>query len=471
VDEARQLQEWDATHVWHGFTQMAEYAESQPLLIARADGCWLIDVNERRYLDGVSSLWCNVHGHRRPEIDAAIRAQLDRVAHSTLLGSGNIPAARLARKLTELTQPLAAHGPWLNRVYFSDDGATAVEVAIKMTLQYWQQRPASQGGPRPAKTKYVGLGGGYHGDTLGDVSVGGVELFHRAFAPLLFPTFRAPQPFCYHCPLQLERPTCRIDCLEALENILRVHHEEIAAVVVEPLVQAAAGMVVAPEGYLRGVREATRRHDVLLIADEVATGIGRTGTMFACEQEQVAPDFLCLAKGLTGGYLPLAATLTHDKIYEAFLGSVADRRTFFHGHTYAGNPLAAAAALATLEIFEQENTLERIKPRIAQLKSWLTRLSTLENVGEVRQRGLMAGVELVRDKATKTPFRWEDQVGARVCRRARGMGVLLRPLGNVVVILPPLAISEAELDFLCSTVAQAIQAERVKEGPQAAGGG
>jgi adenosylmethionine-8-amino-7-oxononanoate aminotransferase len=461
--QKEQLRQWDIAHVWHPFTQMAEYARSEPLIIERAEGCWLIDINGRRYLDGVGSIWCNVFGHRRRELDQAVQAQLECVAHSTLLGISHVPAIRLARKLVERAAPFGQWGEPLTRVFFSDNGATAVEVAIKMAFQYWQQRPAEQGGPKPKKTKFLSFGGAYHGDTLGDVSVGGVDLFHRMFGPLLFPTYRAPQPYCYRCPLGLKRETCQIDCLQACEWLLAEHHEEIAAVVIEPLVQGAAGMIVAPEGFLRGVRDATRRYDVLLIADEVAVGIGRTGTFFACEQEQVAPDFLCLAKGLTGGYLPLAATLTTERIYQAFLGTVAERRTLFHGHTYGGNPLAAAAALATLELFDRERVLEKLPERIAQLAGWCDRFRQLPHVGEVRQKGLLAGIELVRERLTREAYPYEQQIGAQVCLLARERGVLLRPLGHVLVIFPPLVISREELDLLCSTLEWAIR--EVTENP------
>jgi len=457
-DRTAQLRRWDIDHVWHGFTQMADYAQTEPIIVERAEGCWLIDTSGRRFLDGVSSLWCNVHGHHRPEIDDAVRRQLDRVAHSTLLGISHEPAILLARKLVELAVPLAADGEPLTRVFFSDSGSTAVEVALKIAFQYWRQRRPERGGPRPEKTHFIALNQSYHGDTLGSVSVGGMELFHGIFKPLLFPTWWAPEPFCYRCPLGLIRAECKIDCLGQLGRLLEEHHHETAAVVVEPLVQGAGGMIVAPEGYLRGVRDLTRRHDVLMIADEVAVGIGRTGTMLACQQENVVSDLLCLAKGLTGGYLPLAATMANEEVFAAFAGTQAELRTFFHGHTYGGNPLAAAAALATLEIFEREGTLAAIQPRIEQLAGWLRRFAELPHVGDVRQRGMMAGIELVRDRKTKEPYPWPEQIGARVCRRAREENVLLRPLGNVLVIMPPLAINAEELDLLCGSMERAIRA-------------
>jgi adenosylmethionine-8-amino-7-oxononanoate aminotransferase len=422
---------------------MAEY---EPLILVRGEGCWLVDIDGNKYLDGTSSLWCNIHGHRHPRIDEAIRRQLDEVAHVTLLGASNSAAIRLARRLVNL----APHG--LAHVFFSDDGATAVEVALKMAFQYWRQRP----GTRPQKTCYLALGEAYHGDTLGSVSVGGVERFHAMFKPLLFECLRVPAPDPYRTPPGVTRQNALQYHLDQLEQVLREHHSRIAAMVIEPLVQAAAGMVVHPPGYLRGVRQLTRQYDVLLIADEVAVGMGRTGRMFACEHEGVTPDLMCLAKGLTGGYLPLAATLATDEIWQAFLGTYAESKTFFHGHTYGGNPLGAAAALATLDVFDEEKTLEHLPPKIARLGEHLDRISRLPHVGDCRQCGLIGAVELVRDRSTKEPFPWTEKRGWQVCDCARREGVLLRPLGNVIVILPPLSISLEELDTICHAVENGI---------------
>ncbi len=438
-----ELLEWDRSIVWHPFTQMAEY---EPLVIQRAEGCVLVDIDGREYLDGVSSLWCNVHGHRHPRIDAAIRAQLDEVAHVTALGLSNPTTIQLAKRLGEL----APEG--LEHVFFSDDGATAVEVAVKMAFQYWRQRPE----PRPQKTCYAAFAEAYHGDTLGSVSVGGVARFHAMFEPLLFEVLRLPVPDTYRTPRGVAPEQLTDHYLGQVEQALAEHHQRLAALVIEPLVQAAAGMIVHPPGFLRGVRELARRYDVLLIADEVAVGLGRTGRMFACEHEEVTPDLLCLAKGLTGGYLPLAATLATDEIYRAFLGSYAESKTFFHGHTYGGNPLGAAAALATLEVFDEERTLKRVGPKIDRLAGHLRRIARLPQVGHVRQRGLMAGVELVRDKATKEPYPWAEKRGIRVCDCARRQGVWLRPLGNVVVIMPPLAITIEQLDQILGAVERGI---------------
>jgi adenosylmethionine-8-amino-7-oxononanoate aminotransferase len=445
------LRRWDRDHVWHAFTQMAEY---EPLLIQSARGCTLIDIEGRKLLDGVSSLWCNVHGHRHPKLDAAIRRQLDEVAHVTLLGMAHPTTVRLARRLVEIAPP------GLNHVFFSDDGATAVEVALKMAFQYWRQAtthhsPLTTHSPR---TKYLAFDNAYHGDTLGSVSVGGVARFHDMFRPLLFEVVRLPAPNMYRLPLGVTPDSACSHYLAQFEAALREHHQELAAVVIEPLVQCAAGMLIHPPGFLRGVREITRRHNVLLIADEVAVGMGRTGRMFACEHEGVVPDFLCLAKGLTGGYLPLAATLATDEVYHAFFGTYAESKAFFHGHTYGGNPLGAAVALATLDVFDEERTLEKLSAKIARLREHLAHIAQHPHVGDVRQCGLIAGIELVRDRATKEPYPWAERRGQKVCDYALTEGVWLRPLGNVVVIFPPLAISLDELDRICGAVERGINA-------------
>lgn len=439
------LAAWDRTHVWHAFTQMQEYV---PFIIERAQGCTLFDIDGRAYLDGVSSLWCNVHGHRHPRLDAAIREQLDKVAHVTSLGMSNPTTIELAKRLADI----APHG--LEHIFFSDSGATSIEVALKMAFQYWQQRS----NPQPRKTKYVALDAAYHGDTIGSVSVGGVARFHQMFQPLLFEVLRLPAPDAYRLPPGVTKETACAHYLQQLEDLLREHHAEIAALVIEPLVQCAAGMLMHPPGYLRGVRELTRKYDVLLIADEVAVGMGRTGRMFACEHEDVAPDFLCLAKGLTGGYLPVAATLTTTEVWNAFLGTYAESKSFFHGHTYGGNPLGCAVALATLEVFEDESTLMALTPKIERLGEHLARIAQHPHVGDVRQCGMIGAVELVQDRATKTPFPWSEKRGMRVCEHALQQGVWLRPLGNVLVIMPPLAVSLAELDRICTTVEAGIQA-------------
>jgi adenosylmethionine-8-amino-7-oxononanoate aminotransferase len=433
------VQQLDHSHLWHPFTQQRGWAAEEPLVIVSGEGTDLIDANGKRYIDGVSSLWCNVHGHRRAEIDTAIRDQLDRIAHSTMLGLTHPGAAELASRLVELAPP------GLQRVFYSDSGSSAVEVALKMAFQFWQQ----QGGQHRRRTSFVALRGAYHGDTLGAVSVGGIDLFHGAYGPLLFSTHRV-EPGDY----------------EQLECVLDFHAEELAAVVIEPLVQGADGIRAQPPGFLHRVRELTERHDILLIADEVATGFGRTGTMFACEQERVAPDFLCLGKGLTGGYLPLAATLTTERVYEGFLGEPEEQRTFFHGHTFTGNPLACAAALANLELFRSEDTLLRLQPKIRLLGELLAEVGAMREVAEVRGRGFMVGIDLGEHEPGL-------RIGHRVVLEARRRGVIVRPLGDTIVLMPPLAISKADLRRLVATVAESIrvacaQAYPAAEAPTAA---
>jgi adenosylmethionine-8-amino-7-oxononanoate aminotransferase len=437
--DREQLEAWDRRHVWHAFTQMAEY---EPLLIERAEGCTLYDLDGRAYLDGVSSLWCNLHGHRHPKLDAALVAQAGKIAHTTSLGTSNSTTIELARRLTELAPAGLEH------VFFSDNGATAVEVALKMAFQYWRQCPE----PRPEKSRYVALGDAYHGDTIGSVSVGGVARFHAMFATLLFEVDRLPAPNPYRPPAGVRSDQLLTHSLAQLEALLAREHERIAAMVIEPLVQCAAGMIMHPPGYLRGVRELTRKYDVLLIADEVAVGFGRTGKLFACEHEQVAPDFLCLAKGLTAGYLPAAATLTTELVWNAFLGDYASGKQFFHGHTYGGNPLACAVALASLDIFEQERTLESLQAKIEHLAARLERLRQHPHVGDARQRGLIAGIELVTDRESKRPFPFQERCGWKVCQTAREAGVLLRPLGDILVVMPPLSITLEELDRVMDAI-------------------
>jgi adenosylmethionine-8-amino-7-oxononanoate aminotransferase len=411
----------DHRHVWHPFTQQRDWCAEDPLVIERAEGSDLIDDRGRRYIDGVASLWCNVHGHRHPAIDEAIRAQLDRVAHSTMLGLTHPGAGELAARLVELAPP------GLSRVFYSESGSTAVEIALKMAFQHRHQQGE-------ARSTFFTLDGAYHGDTIGSVSVGGIDLFHGAYGPLLFRS----QPVT----------PGRID---QLEWVLDLNEGDVVAVIVEPLVQGAAGIRVQPPGFLRAVRELTEERDVFLIVDEVATGFGRTGTMFACEQERVAPDFLCLGKGLTGGYLPLAATLTTERVYEGFLGAHEEFRTFFHGHTYTGNPLACAAAIASLGVFEDEGTLLRLQPKIRLLGELLGAVAELPEVAQVRGRGFMAAIDLgEHDPALR--------LGHRVTVEARKRGAIVRPLGDAVVLMPPLAISKSELRRLVEIVAESIPA-------------
>jgi adenosylmethionine-8-amino-7-oxononanoate aminotransferase len=411
----------DHRYIWHPFTQQQGWVEEDPVIIESAEGTTLTDTEGRRYIDGVSSLWCNVHGHRHPKIDAAVQDQLGKVAHSTMLGLSHRPAIELAKRLTEV----APAG--LSRVFYSDSGSTATEIALKIAFQFWAQNGEK-------RSKFITLKDAYHGDTLGSVSAGGIDLFHETYRPLLFDTLKAVP-----------------GDIADMERLLTENAGEVAAVMMEPLVQGAAGMLMHPPGYLGAVRRLCDRHGVLLICDEVATGFGRTGTMFACEQEGVEPDLMCVAKGITGGYLPLAATFTTERIYEGFLGRHDEYRTFFHGHTYTGNPLACAAAIATLEVFEEERTIEQLQAKVELLTRLLEPVAQLPCVAEVRQCGFMVGIEL-------EGFDPAERMGHQVTLEARSRGAIIRPLGDVIVLMPPLAIEGGELQRLVSITRQAIEA-------------
>ncbi|MBW1731872.1 MAG: adenosylmethionine--8-amino-7-oxononanoate transaminase [Deltaproteobacteria bacterium] len=439
-----QLAAFDLNHLWHPFTQMKEWSAQEPLFIVKGQGNYLIDVDGRHYLDGVSSLWANIHGHCRAEINEAIAQQLQNMAHSTLLGLSHPSAAVLARRLAELSP-----GD-LKWVFYSESGSTAVEIALKIAFQYWQNVGKTE------KHTFLCLKEGYHGDTLGSVSVGGIDLFHRIYSPMLFDSHKAPSPYLYCMEHALPLDQGAEACAKEVEKILERHHQELAGFILEPLVQGAGGILPFPPGYLKKVEELCRRYQVLLIADEVAVGFGRTGTLFACEQEQVAPDLLCVGKGLTGGYLPLAATLCTDTIFQAFWDDYAKLKTFFHGHTYTGNPLACTAALASLDLFEKDAVLDNLPAKIQRLAQGLQRLKTLPPVGDVRQMGLMAGVELFQDANTQTPYPLDQRVGHKVCMKVRDHGVILRNLGDVIVFMPPLSITAEQIDEIILAVEKAI---------------
>ena len=434
----------DKQYVWHPFTQMEDWCKEDPLIIDEAKGCYLKATNGKWYLDGVSSLWVNVHGHRKKELDEALIRQVNKISHSTLLGLANIPSIELAKMLVEI----APKG--LNKVFYSDSGSTAVEIALKIAFQYWQQKHVGAGwqqkhvGADPCvfpsrKTKFVCFENAYHGDTIGSVSVGGIDLFHKKYKPLLFKSIKSP-----------------ID-IQVLENILAKQHNKIAAVIIEPLVQGASGMLIQPAGFLKKVRQLCTKYNCLMITDEVATGFGRTGKMFACEHENVLPDIMSVAKSITGGYLPLAATLTTDEIYNAFCDDYSTQKTFFHGHTYTGNPLACAVAIENLKLYKKEDIIKKLQPKISFLKRRLAPFWGLDHVGDIRQKGFMVGIELVIDKGTKKPYDWKEKIGAKVVIKARERGVILRPLGNVIVIMPPLALSKTELKYLLDVTYWAIK--------------
>lgn len=448
VPDSATLRQWDNEHVWHPFAPMKAFWEENVPIISEGQGFDLIDVEGNRYLDGISALWCNVHGHRVPEIDAAVKNQLEQVAHSTMLGMSNVPATQLAKALVDRTPE------GLNKVFYSDSGSTSVEVAIKLAFQYHQQKA---GGPEDRKL-FLCMSDAYHGDTVGSVSVGGISLFHGVYGSLLFETIQVPPPLPFNPPAPHTSESYIQFCFDELERLFKEYHAQLAGFVIEPLVQGAAGILVHAPGYLKRVRELTTQYGIPLIADEVAVGFGRTGTMFACEQEEVAPDFLCLAKGISGGYLPLAATLTTDEIYEAFLGDPHEGKTFYHGHTYTGNPLACAAALATLELFDQNDVLGNVAQLTETISNKLSTLKDHPHVGDVRQKGTMVGIELVKDRSDNSPFPVEHRLGHQVTLEARKRGVIIRPLGDVVVLMPAPAMPPELAERLCDVTLESIDA-------------
>tara|TARA_B100001971_G_C18208210_1_gene548961 strand:- start:336 stop:1637 length:1302 start_codon:yes stop_codon:yes gene_type:complete len=426
---------------------MEEWVQEPPIIIEHGDGRYLVDIEGNRYYDGVSSIWVNIHGHRTRALDQAIRTQLEKIAHSTLLGLSNVPSIELAKQLTKIA-PLG-----LQKVFYSDNGSTAMEIAMKLAFQYWQQ----QGRQFRRKKKFLAFDMAYHGDSLGTVSLSGISLFHKTYKPLLFKTFRADPPYCYRCPMQFRYPSCRLACLHPIEATLRDNHQDIAALVIEPMIQSVGGMITSPPGYLKAIRELCTRYDVLLIADEVASGFGRTGKMFACDHEDVTPDLMAISKGLTGGYMPLAATLTTQRIYDGFLGSYDDFKTFFHGHSYTGNPLGCAVALANLKLFRRTKLLKILPKKVCTFELALRTLKSLAHVGQVRQIGLMAGIELIQNKQTKQPYRLEDRIGHRIAMETREHGLIIRPNGNILILMPPLTATHNELKVMVDIVKTAIQ--------------
>lgn len=435
-DDRQLLKSWDKKYIWHPFTQMKDYEKEEPVIIEEGKGSYIKDIDGNWYIDGVSSLWVNVQGHRKKELDDSIKNQLNKIAHSTLLGLGNVPSIELAKKLIEI----APKG--LKKVFYSDSGSTAVEIALKIAFQCCQQTGQKK------KTKFISFVNAYHGDTIGSVSVGGMDLFHKVYKPMLFNTIKINAPYCYRCHLGLSYPACKLKCTQALENILKRQNQEIAGLIIEPLIQGAAGMLTQPKGYMKKVREICTKYNVLMIADEVATGFGRTGRMFACEHEKVSPDIMCVAKSITGGYLPLAATLTTGQVYNGFLADYSQQRTFFHGHTYTGNPLACAVAIANLKLYEKEKLISKLQSKINFLKNELKRFRQLGHVGDIRQQGMMVGIELSKNRKSKEDYTYAEKIGIRVINEARNHGVLLRPLGSVIVLMPPLSISKKELKTL-----------------------
>lgn len=471
----------DQAYVWHPFTQMRDWLRTEPIVIVAGRGTLLRDVHGRKYLDANSSIWTNLHGHRQPRLDAAVRRQLRRLAHSSALGLANEPAARLAAQLVAAANPRPVRDRRLTRVFFSDDGSTALEVALKLAYEFTRRSGRS---PTP---RFLSLAGGYHGDTVGAVSVGHIDLFHAAYRGLLFKSAAVMAPYCYRCPFNRAQPEradareyrrCQWECVGKVEQRFtrsRRAHRPFTAFVVEPLIQGAAGMIPQPTGWLSRVAEIVHGNQALLIADEVLTGFGRTGTsasparvpgcadrrmaasLFACHHEGVQPDFLCLAKGLTGGYLPMAATLTTPAVFDAFLGEYEEFRTFFHGHSFTGNQLGAAVALESLDVLADPANRRSRQQLEQQMRDELQALWGRPNVGDLRQVGLIAGIELVADWRTRTPFDLRHRVGMRVTEAMARRGVLTRPIGNVVVLMPPYCTTTTQLRRMVATLAESVE--------------
>lgn len=442
------LEKWDKEFVWHPFTQMKTYRESKPLIIERGAGSYLFDIEGNAYLDGYASLWVNVHGHNDPELNEALHMQIEQIAHSTLLGSANIPSILLAKKLAEITPGN------LSKVFYSDTGSAAVEIALKIAYQYWQNIDPIK---YQYKSKFISLDEAYHGDTIGAVSVGGMDLYHRIFKPLLFERISIPSPYTYRMDHIGNEEEVKRYCLNKLESLLKEQSENIAGLIIEPLVQGAAGMITQPDGFLKEVEQLCRAYNVLLICDEVAVGFGRTGTLFACEQENVVPDIMCMGKGITGGYMPLAATLTSDKVFHAFLANPAENKTFYHGHTYTGNQLSCSVAVKNIELIEKRELIKDIQQKAKDFKQYLLKLSELPIVGQIRQRGLMVGIEIVKDKETKETFSAQENIVSQIILTARKKGLIIRELGPVLTLMPVLAMKKEEIKQMVDILYQSIQ--------------
>ena len=443
-------EEWiqkDLKYVWHPDTQMKQYEDSdfKPVLIERGEGIYLYDIDGNKYIDGVSSWWVNTLGHSNEKLNKVLTQQAEKIEHVLLADFTHIPAIELAERLIKLS------GEPFSKVFYSDDGSTAVEVALKMAYQYWYQKG------KPEKKYFVSMTESYHGDTLGSVSVGGIDIYKKIFNPLVFETLKVSAPYCYRCPQNKEQCKCSIDCIAEVESLFKHRHNEIAAMIVEPLVQGAAGMRMYPPQYLTKVRELCDRYDILLIDDEVAMAFGRTGKYFAFEHANIKPDIFCVAKGITAGYIPLAATITTDKIYNAFYDDFSTLKTFYHGHSFTGNPIACAVAVENLKIMEQENIIENLKPKITKLKQCLEKFRDLAHVGDIRQTGMVGALELVKNKETKEPYQFEDRIGHNVFKEALKNGALLRPIGNVIYFMPPYIIKNEEIEKLTKIAYNAIK--------------
>ncbi len=439
----------DLKYIWHPYTQMKDCEEAPPIPIERADGVKLYDYDGNFYYDTISSWWCNVHGHNHPTIKKAIKEQLDAFEHVLFAGFTHKPAVELAERLISITPKN------ITRVFYSDNGSTAVEVAMKMSMQYWQNNGDEK------RTSFLSLDRGYHGDTIGAMSVSGVDLFNNRFESLFFKSFKAPSPYCYRCPFEKEKESCSLECLTGMEGILKEHAGDIAGILLEPLLMAAGGMIIYPPEYLKGVRDLSNKYGVHLILDEVAAGFGRTGKMFACEHADVEPDFMCLSKGITSGYLPMGVTVTTEEIFKTFYDDYDKLKTFYHGHTFTGNPVACAAAIASIDLFEKEHTLDRVVEIDAELKDFLKSVQDLPMVGDVRSIGAVGVMELVKDKNTKASFESKKRLGYEIYSRGLKKGLLLRPLGDIVYFFLPLSVKKGELDDIFNRTREILETSSI----------
>jgi len=440
------LQKRDLQHVWHPCSQMKDYEAFPPIVIKSGKGIYLYDENGKQYMDAVSSWWVNLFGHSNERISSALTKQAFQLEHVIFANFTHEPAILLAEKLAEITPE------GLTKVFFADNGSSAIEVALKMSFQYNMQQY------KPRKKRFLALSDAYHGETLGALSVGGVDLYNEVFQPLLLDTIRAQGPDCFRCPFNESPDGCSTACLSFVEEQLKLHHEEISAIIIEPLIQAAAGMKMYPPAYVKNLKELCLQYDVHLIADEVAVGFGRTGTMFACEQAGITPDFMCLSKGLTGGYLPLSVVLTTEDVYQAFYDDYETMKAFLHSHSYTGNPLACRVALEVLKMFEEDHYIEQIQEKSAYMYKLASEVfDDLPYVGEYRQTGMVGAIELVKDKASKAPFPSEERIGYKIYQNALEKGLLLRPLGNVLYFMPPYVITEEEIKTMIDIANEAIQ--------------
>ncbi|PRR84320.1 adenosylmethionine--8-amino-7-oxononanoate transaminase [Clostridium vincentii] len=436
----------DLKYIWHPCAQMKDYEDLKPIVIEKGEGVWLYDIDGNKYLDCISSWWTNTLGHSNKRINEAIKKQIDSIEHVIFANFSNKPAIELAEKLVNITPSK------LTKVFFSDNGSSAVEIALKMSFHYNMQKG------RDEKRRFVALSDAYHGETLGALSVCDIDEFNMVYKPLLLDTIRVEGPDCYRCKYDCARDACNAECFEVMEKCIIENHDEISAVIVEPMVQGAAGMRMYSPVYLKKLRQICDKYDIHLIADEIAMGFGRTGEMFACNHAQISPDFMCLSKGISAGYMPMSVVMTTDEVYDCFYGDYNERKSFLHSHTYSGNAMGCAIALENLKIFEEDNIIENNREKGELIrKLTMEKAESLKHVGEVRSIGMITAIEIVKDRATKEGYPWQMRVGYEIYKIALSKGLLLRPIGNVLYFIPPYIINEEEIKFMVNTCFQSIE--------------